>query len=169
MIRIPWTDFDMTTKKTTHREIDVTLQCSDCGATNFEVRNAGYAEYTTYINIDKSDPRDVSWHDSETEVGDDFECDQEYRCNECSQYCSNELNTALKTFIRIKGAKAEDQLKAYIDQVLFRPLTDEKKVLLDQLKGGLINLKLMRDPDNFDDSGACRACMDAGHDECIHS
>lgn len=135
-----WSEYNAKTKKSTHEEIDVLLQCDKCDATNFDVTSSGYAWYTTHVNIDADDPTDVAIHDSDTDVGDDFECDWEFRCGECADYCDTRLNQALKHFTRLRQASPEDQLKAYIDQVLFRELTDDKKQLLDQLKGGLINL-----------------------------
>ena len=53
-----------------------------------------------------------------------------------------------------------------LDQVLFNTLTDEKKELLDKLKGGFINFREKRQVEAME--GPCAICIDAGRPACIH-
>ena len=120
VMRIHWSSYDVATKVTTNEWLDIPLVCEekDCDSRSFDVHNSGYAWYTTYLEIDDC-TNQVYEHDSETDVGDDFECDNEWRCNACGSYCSNKLAQALKEFSRLRKAKPEDQLKAYMDNAIF--------------------------------------------------
>ena len=164
VMRILWVRWDATDGTETREWKDIPLICEekDCESTDFEVHNSGYSWYTTYMEINPDDPTDVHAWDGETEVGDDFECDNEWRCNLCGSYATAELAQALKEFSRLRQTTPENQLKAYMDNTIYKPVDKEKEALLEGLAGGLAHLAFNKAEDERIEAAVQRA-SECGH------
>jgi hypothetical protein len=145
---------------------EIALQC-ECGCTKFEIRNSGYAYHMTSMDTSAGRGTANRMSDGDTEVGEDWERDDAtWQCLDCFNEVESDLDQALHVYEDIITAAPVRALKRYMDE-LYKPLTTEKKELLDKLKGGFINLEEKRQVEASE--GPCMVCMEVpGRTACIH-
>lgn len=102
------------------KDYEVRLECPKCKHRAFDRMNLGTAFYDTMIEADPDEQADITKAvtEGDTDVGDGFEPADDWRCSECAEYASPELNDALDQFEMV--AESQDPAKTILSSITLK-------------------------------------------------